>query len=241
MPNYVLVHGAMVGGWCWRWVTPELRAAGHDVYTPTLTGLGERVHLASPAIDLETHIQDVVNVLYYEDLKDVVLVGWSYGGMVVAGVADRAPERIAHLVYLDADVPRDGEMSSPASRIPARQETARLYGDGWLMPVPDAMASEENRTLSTLPNEDARWIAQRYTPQPLKTLLQPIHLTGAGDSIPTTYIRCLDGYDPADEDTQRQDARIQSEPNWTYWEMNAPHAVPFTDPHGLARLLLRLA
>ena len=239
MPTYVLVHGAMVGGWCWRWVTPELRAAGHDVYTPTLTGLGERVHLASPSVDLDTHIGDVVNVLHFEDLTDVVLVGWSYGGMVVAGVADQMPERIAQLVYLDADVPRDGEMSSPASRVPARQELARLHGEGWLLPVPPVMTNVENRILSTLPEEDARWIAERYTPQPLKTWLQPIRLTGKADSIPTTYIRCLDGYDPTDEDTQRQDARIQSEPSWTYWEVQAPHAVPFTDPRGLAQLLLK--
>ncbi len=239
MATYVLVHGAMVGGWCWRWVTPELRASGHDVYTPTLTGLGERVHLANPSVELETHIQDVVNVLHYEDLTNVVLVGWSYGGMVVAGAAGREPERIAQLVYLDADVPRDGEMSSPASRVPARQELARRYGDGWLLPVPPRMSSDENPTLSTLLQEDARWIAQRYTPQPLKTWLQPIRLTGEADSIPTTFIRCLEGYDPTDEDTQRQDARIRSEPKWTYWEMQAPHSVPFTDPKALAQLLLR--
>src|SRR4051794_30531978 len=108
MATFVLVHGAIVGGWCWRWVAPRLRSAGHEVYAPTLTGLGERVHLASPDTDLETHIRDIDNVLRFEDLTDVVLVGWSYGGMIVAGAADRAPERIAQLVYLDADAPRDG-------------------------------------------------------------------------------------------------------------------------------------
>src|SRR5574340_886568 len=109
MATFVLVHGGFHGGWCWKKVTPLLRAAGHEVYTPTLTGLGERVHLASPEIDLSTHIQDVVNVLEYEDLREVVLVGHSYGGMVIAGVADRAAPRVAHLVYFDALVAGDGE------------------------------------------------------------------------------------------------------------------------------------
>ncbi len=109
MATYVLVHGGWTGGWLWRKVATHLRAAGHDVYTPTLTGLGERVHLASPDIDLETHIQDILMVLDYEELRDVILVGYSYSGMVVTAVAERAPERLAHLVYLDAFVPGDGD------------------------------------------------------------------------------------------------------------------------------------
>src|SRR5690242_2869175 len=107
MATYVLVPGAWLGGWCWQRVTPLLRAAGHEVYTPTLTGLGERVHLGSPETDLDTHIQDIVNVLVYEDLRDVVLLGHSYSGMVVTGVADRVPDRLSQLVYLDAIVPND--------------------------------------------------------------------------------------------------------------------------------------
>ena len=103
MATYVLVHGAFHGGWCWRKLTPLLRAAGHEVHAPTLTGLGERVHLATPEVGLDTHVQDVCKLLEYEDLSGVVLVGHSYGGHVIAGVADRAPERLAHLVYLDAD------------------------------------------------------------------------------------------------------------------------------------------
>ena len=134
MATFVLVHGAVVGGWCWRWVTPHLRAVGHEVYTPTLTGLGERVHLAGPHVNLDTHIEDVVNVLRYEDLTGVVLVGWSYGGMIVAGAAERAPERIGHLVYLDSDVPRDGDTSAPPSQHAAREALARDHGDGWRVP-----------------------------------------------------------------------------------------------------------
>src|SRR5688500_20382835 len=107
MATFVLVPGGWSGGWAWNKLTPYMRAAGHDVYTPTPTGLGERVHLAHPDIDLDTHITDVVNVLAFEDLRDVILLGWSYGGMVISGVADRAAERLAQLVYFDAVVPTD--------------------------------------------------------------------------------------------------------------------------------------
>src|SRR5437867_3282753 len=109
MATFVLVHGASTGGWYWAPVRSLLRDAGHEVHTPTLTGLGERCHLLSRGIGLDTHIQDVVNALVYEDLRDVVLAGHSYSGMVVTGVADRVPERIAHLVYVDAFVPHHGE------------------------------------------------------------------------------------------------------------------------------------
>ena len=114
MATFVLVHGAWAGAWIWKKVIPLLRAAGHDVYATTATGLGDRVHLADPAIDLDTHVTDVVNLLEFEDLTDVTLVGWSYGGMIITGVAERVPERLAQLVYLDASVPADGENSYDA-------------------------------------------------------------------------------------------------------------------------------
>jgi len=166
MATFVLVHGAIVGGWCWRWVTPELRAAGHGVYTPTLTGLGERAHLASPEVDLDTHVEDIINVLQYEDLTGVVLVGWSYGGMIVAGAADRAPERVAHVVFLDSDVPRDGDTSAPPSQHATRETLARDHGDGWR--VPPTVTRAEPLLLGELPEEQRMWIAARFTPHPLK-------------------------------------------------------------------------
>ncbi len=238
MATFVLVHGAFVGGWCWRWVAPELRAAGHEVYTPTMTGLGERAHLASPAVDLDTHIEDIVNVLRYEDLSSVVLVGWSYGGMVIAGVADRAPERIAHIVYFDSDVPRDGDTSVPPSRHAVREELARVHGDGWRVP-PEAVGV---KTLlpGELPEEQRSWIAARLEPHLLKTWTQPIRLTGAAAAIPTTYIRCAVSYDPTDEGTRRQNERIRSEPTWRYRELAASHAAPFSAPHALAEMLLEV-
>ena len=237
MTTYVLIHGAYVGGWAWRWVAAELRAAGHDVFTPTLTGHADRSHLAGPEIGLETHIADVVNLLNYEDLSDVILVGWSYGGMIAAGAADRAPERIAHVIYLDSDVPRDGDTSVPPSQHAQREELARAHGDGWRVPPP---AGRLNALLEELPVEQQRWIAARFTPQLLSTWTQPIRLSSAGDTIPTTYIRCTIGHDPSDEDTRRQDARIRGEPSWRYRELAASHAAPWTAPHALARELLEV-
>ena len=138
MTTYVLVHGGWHGGWCWKRVTPYLRNSGHTVYTPTLTGLGERSHLASPEINLSIHIQDILNVLIYEYLTDVVLVGHSYSGMVIAGVADRVPERVTGLVYLDAFVPEDGQSLRDILRPPYGEgvNLEALLLDGWRLPYP---------------------------------------------------------------------------------------------------------
>jgi pimeloyl-ACP methyl ester carboxylesterase len=174
MATIVIVHGALTGGWRWKEVRQALLAVGHEVYAPTLTGLGERSHLASPAIDLDTHMQDVLNVVEFEDLHDVVLVGHSYGGMVITAVADRAPARLARLIYLDALLPRDGEcvydMFPPEDRA-AEEEQARLYGDGWRIPPS--------------PGADPRAV-----PMPLKPCQQPLRLTGAGRHVPGVYIHC---------------------------------------------------
>ena len=137
MSSYVLVHGAWGGGWYWKKLLPLLHAQGHEVYAATLTGLGERVHLANPEIGLGTHVHDVVNLLAYEDLSDVILVGHSYGGMVITGVADCVPERIAHLAYLDAFVPEQGQSLVdliPAERRAHVHEQAEVEGDGWRVP-----------------------------------------------------------------------------------------------------------
>jgi pimeloyl-ACP methyl ester carboxylesterase len=132
MATFVLVHGSSGGGWVWRAVAAGLRAAGHEAWAPTLTGMGERVHLANPAVGLDTHVLDVVNVLNYEDLREVVLVGHSYGGVVITGVAERDPARLAHLVYLDALVPADGQAMvdfyPPAVRA-GLAAAARTHGD----------------------------------------------------------------------------------------------------------------
>ncbi len=138
MATYVLVHGACHGGWCWRRVAELLRAAGHEVFAPTLTGLGDRAHLAHRGIDLDTHIQDVAAVLTYEELREVVLVGHSYAGLVITGVAERAANRLAQLVYLDAAVPRDGEagldLFAPEEVAAMRAVKAALDPTGTLNP-----------------------------------------------------------------------------------------------------------
>ena len=237
-PTFVLVHGAYAGGWYWRWVTPRLRAAGYDVVVPTLTGLGERSHLASPQVDLETHIEDVLQVYRYDDLQDTVLVGHSYGGMIVAGVTDRLPERVQALVYFDSDVPLDGDTSVPPERHAARIERTQMEGDGWRVPPPPGFIEEQ---LMSLPEPTRRWIVERMGRHPLQTWLDPIRLTGAAAAIPTTYIRCTEGYDPDDLDTRRQDARIRSEPSWRYRELDAPHMALITHPAEVTALLIEAA
>jgi pimeloyl-ACP methyl ester carboxylesterase len=168
--TYVLVHGGWHGGWCWKRVTPYLRDSGHTVYTPTLTGLGERSHLASPEINLSTHIQDILNVLIYEDLTDVVLVGHSYSGMVIAGVADRAPERVTRLVYLDAFVPEDGQSLRDILRPPHGEgvNLESLLVDGWRLPYPFL-----ERPFGITSEVDKQWVLDKITPQPANTLLEP--------------------------------------------------------------------
>ena len=129
--TFLVCHGAWSAGWAWKKMHPRMLAAGHRLVTPSYTGLGERAHLASPSIDLETHIQDILNVIKYEDLRDIALIGHSYGGMVATGVADRARDRIAQLIYLDAFVPRDGQslldLNEPAR---ARMMQLAATGDG---------------------------------------------------------------------------------------------------------------
>src|SRR5262245_30919971 len=141
LATFVLVHGAWHGGWCWRRVAPLLRAAGHEVYTPTLTGLGERAHLVARHVDLDTHIADVRGVLQCEELSNVVLCGHSYGGMVISGVAESAPNALRSLVYLDAFVPADGQCLLdfiPAERLAELRQSVHDRGAGWLVPPPSA-------------------------------------------------------------------------------------------------------
>jgi pimeloyl-ACP methyl ester carboxylesterase len=137
MATFVLVHGSWAGSVVWRQLAPRLRKAGHEVYAPTLTGIGERKHLLNREIDLDTHIQDVIGVIDEEDLSDIVLVGNSYGGMVISGVADRVPEKVASLVYLDAFVPENGQ--SLFSLLPPGRRLATVPGEDWLVaPIPSA-------------------------------------------------------------------------------------------------------
>lgn len=231
MGTFVIVHGAWGGGWAWRRTVGQLlRDAGHEVFTPTLTGLGERTHLASPAVDLETHIQDILGVLEWEDLRDVVLVGHSYGGMVITGVADRAPERLARLVYVDAMVPEDGQSLADlvgpeaAARVEAQ---AQAEGDGWRIP-PSPLPPET-------PPERRAWVEPRRGAQPLKTFTQPVHLTGASNALPRTYVYCTN---PPGDAFTRIAARLRQDPHWRVVDFPTGHNVHYGMPRELTDLLL---
>jgi pimeloyl-ACP methyl ester carboxylesterase len=176
MATFVLVHGAWAGGIIWRPIAMALRNASHEVYTPTLTGIGERRHLLNREIDLGTHIQDVLSVIDYEDLYEVVLVGHSYGGMVVTGVADAIPDKITSLVYLDAFVPENGQ--SLFSMVPPdnRPQPLTAPGEDWLTaPLPPEAFGN--------PSQEVRdFTARKGMPHPTACFLQPVKLTG-GSSV----------------------------------------------------------
>jgi pimeloyl-ACP methyl ester carboxylesterase len=192
---YVLIHPAWFGGWCWKKLTPLLRAQGHEVLTPTLTGLGERAHLARPDIGLEVHIRDITNVFEYEGLHNVILVGNSSGGMVMTGVADVTPERIAHLVFLDAFVPDDGQSMLdviPADRRPALEAFVHKEGDGWLLPrfAPPPWKKLVTETWQVTEEADLDWILPRLSPTPFGHFKEPVRRRNPGaEKLPRTYIR----------------------------------------------------
>lgn len=177
----VLVPGACLGGWAWREVAERLRALGHDVYPITLTGLGDRVHLADDSVDLDTHIADVLGVLDYEDLNDAVLVGHSYAGLVVTGAADRRPERLDAVAYLDCSPIPDGvainDLQTP-DQAEAQRSAVESAGDGWRWPVPDRSTLETGQFGNTagLSDEHFAAIAKRGTPQPYATFTSPLRL-----------------------------------------------------------------
>ena len=230
MTTFVVAHGAWSAGWAWKKMHPLMRALGHTLITPTYTGIGERSHLAHAGIDLDTHITDILNVLEFEDLRNVILIGHSYGGMVATGVADRAADRVAHLVYLDAFVPHHGDSLlalTPADNRSRVLEGVRTQGDGWRIPA--------NPLPSDTSPDDVAWSMPRRVMQPLKTWEQPIELTGPVDTVPKTYIYCNM---PGPGDMFRQFAdRARSEAGWKYFEMDASHNPHITVPADLMKLL----
>ncbi len=233
MATFIVAHGAWSAGWTWKKMRPLMRAAGHELFTPSYTGIGERSHLAHRGIDLNAHIDDILNVLRFEDLNDVVLIGHSYGGMVATGVADRAPERIRHLVYLDAFAPRNGEaaMSLQPEAVRLRMADAvRTSGDGWRVP-PNPMPPDTSEA-------DVAWAMPKRVMQPVKTFQQPIELTGAVEKLPRSYIYCTRS---GPGDVFRQFAqRAKTEPGWRYVEMDASHNPHITCPESLMAVLNEL-
>jgi pimeloyl-ACP methyl ester carboxylesterase len=244
-PSFVLVHGAWHGGWAWWKVRRLLQEAGTEVFTPTLTGLGERFHLAGPEVDLSTHIEDIVAVLELEDLTEVVLVGHSYGGNVITGVAERVPDRLAHLVYMDGFVPKDGEslldLMSPA----VRQEfemRVQTEGDGWFLPgryaEPWETALRDHYGVTD--EADLARMVPRMRSQPYQTFTEPLRVADqAAAALPRTYIRCTQYPNPAL--SRYAEAARRPDSSWQYRELEASHDGMVSRPRELTELLLELA
>jgi pimeloyl-ACP methyl ester carboxylesterase len=238
--HYVLIHGAWASAWVWRDFIPLLTSQGHTATAPTLTGLGERVHLASPEVSLQTHVQDVLNHMFFEDVTDVTLVGHSYGGQVITGVADRAPERIKHLVYLDAFLHRNGETIMQVNEGPGSRPLE--LEDGWkLSPrrppqTPDA----------PLPTAMELWRRARTAPMPVHTMDTGITLSMPLEDRPFTRTYIKASADKAPPDGTGNPAFWQaaefarSHPAWSYFEVPTSHNVQILMPDELARILLTL-
>jgi pimeloyl-ACP methyl ester carboxylesterase len=248
----VLVPGACLGGWVWKEVGAQLRVHGHDVYPVTLTGLGERVHLAHAGVDLETHVADVVNLLEYEALEDVVLVGHSYSGIVVTAVADRIPAQLNAVVYLDTSPLPDGmaivDVQSPEQR-ERQQRAVAEHGDGWRWPVPDRETLRAGTFGSTsgLREEHLRLIAQRATPQPYATMTSPVHLVHPKppDTRRAAIFCAEGGMDVAHlrELIARGDPRaaIFADSDWELYDLPTGHWAMLSLPGPLADLLRDIA
>ncbi len=242
MANFVLVHGAWHGGWCYRDTARALRRAGHEVFTPTHTGVGERAHQGAENITLETHIRDVCGCIEAEELSEVILCGHSYGGMVITGVADRMPDRIKSLVYLDAFVPEHGQSLNgllplalapevSAAFLGAFRGTALEGHGGRMAPIPA-------EAFNILP-ENRAWVERRCVPQALATFELPILLAGAGAAIKERLYILADGWDPSP--FRYFAAKVEGLPGWRVIKMPCSHDVMVDMPGELAAELMKLA
>jgi pimeloyl-ACP methyl ester carboxylesterase len=230
--TYVLVHGGFHGSWAWKDVAFRLRALGHTVYTPTLTGLGERSHLMAIKPTLDIFIEDVAQVLRFEDLEDVILVGHSFAGSVVSGVADRMADRLRHLVYLDAIVLKSGQ--SPMDLVdPGMIERyrQRAYATSGGLTVPP----NEPDYFGILDPVQAAWLKTKLSPHPFQTYLDKLALAHElGNGVPVTYIACTN---PALAATSRSRELAQSLPGWTYLEIPTAHNAMMLMPAELTSML----
>jgi pimeloyl-ACP methyl ester carboxylesterase len=232
MPTtFVLVHGAWHGGWCYARVAEALRARGYRVFTPTMTGLGERVHLANTDITLSTHVTDIVNVLKFEDLHDVVLCGHSYGGNVITGVVEAVPERIAALFFLDAFVPLDGQSLLDAAGAATRERFEASAASGYLPPI-----KSKNFGVN---EADREYVDAQCVPQPLKTFSEGLALTGARERCAhKTYVRAGNYRSPGFDEAR---ARISAEGGWFVDAIPSGHDVMLDAPAELTGALIAAA
>ncbi|MDO9112440.1 MAG: alpha/beta hydrolase family protein [Polaromonas sp.] len=242
MANFVLVHGAWHGGWCWQRVTLALQQQGHRVHAVTLTGLGERAHLLAPSITLDTHIDDVVSAIEVEELSDVILAVHSYAGMIGTAVADRLGKHLKHLVYVDAVVPKPGESWSSTQSAATQQQrlSAAQASTRFSFPPPDP-------EVFGLHDADYAWVKRRQTPHPGNTYQAPLDFdVSRVAAIPRTFVNCTQ---PALATIEPSRLRVKDAkfwdgawlPNSKIVELKTGHDPMISDPAGLARILLDCA
>jgi pimeloyl-ACP methyl ester carboxylesterase len=231
--TFVLVHGAWHGGWCWRRVADLLQKQGHKVFTPTMTGLGERSHLIDAKVNLATHITDIVNVIKWEGLRDIVLVGHSYGGCIISGVAEQMGDAIGSIVFLDAFVPENGDTLATKASQPVREAIAGLVekGETAMKPVSAAVFRVNEK--------DRAWVDAMCTPHPVATLTDKITITGARDRIAKrAYIRAK-GYPSVPFDGFHE--RLKADAGWRVYELPCGHDVMVDMPDRLSEVLVEVA
>lgn len=235
MATFVLVHGAWGGAHGFRHLRRLLQAAGHEVSSPSLTGIGERVHLAHPLVNLSTHVCDVVNHVLYEDLQGIVLLGFSYGGMVITGALEHIAERVRHLVFLDAFVPQHGDTAGGLVRGAAPRAKIKL-GEDWQLAGPVREFDDP---------AEAQWMAARRTIQPKGSFGEPVFLAQPLEDFPftRTYIKATAApeSDPGNAAFWKAARRVQASPAWQYFEIATNHMVANNRPQELAALLQRVA
>jgi pimeloyl-ACP methyl ester carboxylesterase len=234
MSTFVLVHGAWTGAYAFRHVRKLLQAQGHDVFTPSLTGIGDRAHLASPMVDLRMHVRDVVNLVLYEDLKDIVLLGFSYGGFVVSGALEHIAQRVSHLVFLDAFVPESsGQSVAEFIRGPGRPPVE--INEAWQLPTKERDFDSP---------EEGQWVSQRRSPQPAGTFTDPVYLAKPLEdySFTRTYVKAM--RNPPEDAVLgalgQCAARARSSSAWRYHEIDTGHMIPSNRPAELVEMLVAL-
>lgn len=236
--NYVLAHGSWHGGWCWRPVADQLRAAGHRVFTPSYTGMGDRSHLLSKDITIDTFVEDLVRTIESEELEDVILVGHSFGGVPITGVADRIPERIAHLVYFDSIVLESGKDSFsnyPKEEAEARIAAAGKATGGLAVPVPNPLPPVWGLVEGT---PEYAWATRQLTPHPLGSYTTALNLKNPiGNGLPKTYIHCTKPSHPVLESSREL---VKSQSGWGWVELEGPHEAHITHPKEFTELLLSI-
>ena len=238
MATIVTVHGGYGGGWEWKDVAKELSAMGHEVFRPTLTGMGERHHIGRQ-VGLNTHIQDIVSVIEFEELNNVILSGHSYSGIVVTGVADRIPDRIGLVVYIDAEIPENGQ--SVFNMAPDITDIMKVssdeHGDDWFDILEEILPPK-----GEIDEEKRRRYISRLRPQPVATFTDPIRLTGKINEVRRAFVRCTGGsIDLGGSDPIEPYAEQAKRAGWLYREINTPHDPQLFSPEEMARVLDDLA